>query len=76
MCELPTASLYSISPASNDQEIPAKGYVIEVSNDKVNYSKSKMMYVAYDSQCLDCSTDRKGIDCKIKVCIIFHVLVV
>ena len=63
-CELPRVPVdiqYGSSPG-----IPTGGFLIELSNDGVNYSKNSSLFLVYDSKCMEC-TKTGDRTCKWKV---------
>ena len=48
--------------------IPYDGYLLEISNDRMIYSKAKIPYVIFDSKCMECNGSI--VTCSVKVCLV------
>ena len=70
MCEFDKLPVTIDGDPKYSKGTPAGGYLIEISNNGKNYSQQHALHVAYDSKCMNCSGNTKGI-CKQKVSSLF-----
>ena len=56
---------HSVTTDKRTDRFPSDGYMIEVTNDGVTFSKTQAIYVIYDLKCMECNG--KDSSCKQKV---------